>query len=349
MEIITASRLRAFRRCKRLHRNRYELGRRRIAPTALPLAFGTLFHRGLEAWWTAMMDAQRWVRDGGEGEIGSLGILDVALGAMAVDGADDEQAELNEYEQARARELMRGYHARWFLETLELEIIGIEVEFLGPLINPATGRASKGFRLGGKIDALVRRNGRVWLVEHKTSAADIAPGATYWLRLRLDGQVSTYFEGGRILGHDVGGCIYDVAKKPAIRPKLATPEDARKYTKDGRLYATQREEDETPDEFGERVREAIMEDPGAWYARGDVVRLDESLAEHGADRWADVLSLRSAQTAGAWPTNPDACEDRASRLCEYWGACTGAESIDDDSLYQIGKKHSELSLTDEVA
>lgn len=346
MEIITASRLRSFRRCKRLHRNRYELGRRRIAPTALPLAFGTLFHRGLEAWWIAMMLAQH-ARPGAEPD--PMAILDAALDAMLVADADPDDAELDEYEQARARELMRGYHARWFVETLELEIIGIEVEFLGPLMNPATGRASKLFRLGGKIDAIVRRNGRVWIVEHKTSAADIAPGSAYWLRLRLDGQVSTYFEGGRILGHDVGGCLYDVAKKPALRPKLATPEEARKYTKDGRLYATQREEDETPDEFAERVRQAIMEDPGAWYARGEVVRLDESLAEHGSDRWNDVLSLRAAQIANAWPTNPDACEDRASRLCEFWSACVGTESIDDDTLYRIGKKHSELSIADEVS
>jgi hypothetical protein len=34
----------------------------------------------------------------------------------------------------------------------------------------------------------------------------------------MDSQVSTYYEGGRFLGHDVVGCIYDVVFKPRQRP-----------------------------------------------------------------------------------------------------------------------------------
>lgn len=341
MEIITASRLRAFRACKRLHFFRYEL-MRRPTKTADALRFGSLFHRGLEAWWIAMR-----FREEGESD---LAPLEQAIAAMAPREDDAEDVTLDEFDLAKATALMQGYHARWFAETSTFEILGVEVQFLGPLLNPATGAPSRTFRLGGKIDALVRRPGETkpWLVEHKTSSEDLGPGAVYWQKLRLDGQVSTYFDGAASLGLDVGGCLYDVVRKPAMRPRLATPVESRRYTKkDGKLDARQREEDESPGEYADRIREAIVEDPGAFFQRGDVVRLDDVLREHGIDRWADARSLRDAQLSRAHPTNPDACELH-HRLCDYWPVCTGTAAIDDPTLYKIAKKHSELDLPDEA-
>jgi hypothetical protein len=40
----------------------------------------------------------------------------------------------------------------------------------------------------------------VLVVEHKTSSEDVTPGSFYWSRLRMDGQVSVYFDGARALG-----------------------------------------------------------------------------------------------------------------------------------------------------
>jgi uncharacterized membrane protein YhfC len=50
LELITTSRLKAYRACPRLHHNRYDLGIR-PAEQAEALTFGTLGHVGLEAWW----------------------------------------------------------------------------------------------------------------------------------------------------------------------------------------------------------------------------------------------------------------------------------------------------------
>ena len=51
-ELLTASRLSAFRACPRLHHYKYDL---RLAPLleSEALRFGTLIHLGLEAWWKA--------------------------------------------------------------------------------------------------------------------------------------------------------------------------------------------------------------------------------------------------------------------------------------------------------
>jgi len=247
------------------------------------------------------------------------------------------------YDLAKAEAMLRGYDARWNDEPLE--VLAVEAEFRAPLINPDTTAASRTWRLGGKIDAIVRdRNtGAVSIVEHKTTVADAGPGSDYIKRLRLDGQVSIYFDGALALGHSVIGCIYDVLVKPAQRPLLATPPENRKYTKDGRLYANQRDTDETPEEYFGRVVDAIAEDPNRFYLRAEVVRLNGDIREAQADHWALGRSLRENHLAGRYPRNPDACV-RYGRTCEYFGVCTGEASLDDwQQFKQAEEIHPELS------
>ena len=70
----------------------------------------------------------------------------------------------------------------------------------------------------------------VVVVEHKTTSEEIALGSPYWKRLELDAQVTKYLGGARALGYDPQHVLYDVIRKPRIRPMLATPVEARKYT-----------------------------------------------------------------------------------------------------------------------
>ncbi len=73
---------------------------------------------------------------------------------------------------------------------------------------------------------------RVINIEHKSTSADIGPGSPYWKRLIIDGQISVYKTGTRALGYDPVGTLYDVIKKPTLRPMRATPVDDRKYTQE---------------------------------------------------------------------------------------------------------------------
>ena len=36
---------------------------------------------------------------------------------------------------------------------------------------------------------------------------------------------------------DVAGVVYDVARRPLLKPLLATPVEVRRYRKDGKLHA----------------------------------------------------------------------------------------------------------------
>lgn len=322
LALLTASRLRTARACRRLHFYRYGLGIR-SAVDQVNLRFGTLMHRALELWWKGwqLPEEQR---------------LTVALAAIK---AEDP------YEAAKARVMMIGYHLRWSAELEYFEVLGVEVKFEVELRNPATGAASRTWRLAGKVDVLVRdiRTRQKRLIEHKTSAEDLSPGSNYFKRLRIDGQVSVYFEGARSLGHDVADCIYDVLGKPSHRPLKATPEESRKYTKGGQLYAAQRDRDETPEEYEARIGAAVAEAPEKYFVRVEVVRLEEEMKDALLDVWQLGQELREAELAGRKPKNPEHCITIFG-TCSFFPVCTGEASLDDTTLFQrIEDVHPELS------
>lgn len=323
-ELLTASRLSAARACQRLHHLQYQCGYRPVED-AETLRFGSLVHRALEAWWSA------------QGEVR----LDAALLALSV--------ESDPFDRVRAEEMMRGYHYRWAGEPYE--VLAVEAEFSTELRNPETNRPSSIWTLSGKVDAIVRdlRDNRVLIVEHKTAAGDISPGSEYWRRLRMDGQVSIYYSGARSLGHDVAGCLYDVIGKPGIRPLKATLLEARKFKSNGELYANQRLEDETPQQFRARLVEDIASDPSGYYQRGEVVRLEAEMDEAMFDVWQLGKQIREAELAKRAPRNPDACV-RYGRTCPFFSVCTGEASLDDPRLFTRSSNiHPELAPKEEAS
>jgi hypothetical protein len=248
------------------------------------------------------------------------------------------------FEIAKAEAMLTGYHFRWSGDADLYEVLAVEAEFFTALVNPTTGAPSRTWRLGGKLDAAVREiaTGREGVVEHKTSTEDVTPGSDYWKRLRLDGQVSTYFEGARALGLDPQFCLYDVLATPKLRPYKATPLEARKFTKDGALYKTQREADETPEEYRTRVLNAIAEDPDGYFQRGEVVRLQSEMDEAMFDVWQIGQQMRESERAGRYPRNPDACV-RFGKTCQYFGVCTGEASLADPTKFRRSSLHPELA------
>jgi hypothetical protein len=316
MDTMTVSELRAFRSCQRKHHYRYRL-RVRPAVEAQALGFGRLIHSALELY---------------------LSSRKIGLALDCVAGCEADPCD-----KSRAAAMLLGYHARWQADGLE--VVAVEQEFTAPLVNPHSGAASRTWMLGGKIDALVKaRDGRVWICEHKTSSEEIGLGSDYWQRLQLDPQISVYYVGARALGFEPAGCLYDVLRKPAQRPLLATPSEARKYKKDGTPYANQREQDETPEAFFDRCANAIGEAPEKYFQRGEIVRLEEDEKDAAADAWQTARAIRDADLTGRAPRNPDACKSYG-RSCEYLPVCTKCAAIDDPILYRVAeRKHEELKV-----
>jgi len=329
-DVLTSTRLATLRRCSKQHYFRYELGLSRIR-TSDALRLGAAFHRGLE------------LRNKGFDPAAAMD------GAVAGYEIVPEWADTFDWkvECEVVRQLLAAYF--WRYENDDVEIIEVERTFELPLVNPSTGRTSRAFVLAGKIDAIARlADGRLVVLEYKTCGEDIGPDSDYWLRLRCEPQISQYVLAARALGYDVATVLYDVTRKPTIAPLRATPPDKRKYTKDGRLYAAQREHDETPEEFGARLLTDIGDRPDYYFQRREVPRLEDELAEFQAELWHQAKLLLEARRYGRWFRN---IHRFTCGTCEFADLCLNTvrvtPGVAPSGFQFLADVHPELSVGDD--
>lgn len=328
LRVVTNSQMEAFRRCPRLHFFRYVLRRRPIV-AAEPLILGTLIHAGLESWFGALKDPS---------EKAFSSPLDFALIRIAT--AYDRMRVNEPLLKVQAEELMLGYHCRWIEE--DVEVLGVEQKFLCDVVDPILGD-SIGVKLGGKLDVALRIGGGQYMGEHKSSSFDLDPGSVFWEKTKMSSQLGLYFVGGRSIGYEFDGVVYDVIGKPKdAEPKRFTPPEKRRYTKAGQLYKGQSDRDEDPSEYRERLRFAIRNEPSRFYARQVVVRLKHEVIEAVADLAATVEMMRVCADRGIHPRNPDSCF-LFNRPCDYWTTCVGESDIRDDTRFRTARvEHEEL-------
>jgi hypothetical protein len=179
IQLLTESRAQVARRCLREEHLRYVVGLV-VALTEEALRFGTLWHYGQEGWWKSIDRTER---------------LDCALQAMR----EHATPETDAYELARAEAMMEGYDARWGGE--RYEVLGVELEFRAPLVNPETGRAvAPSIAPASRRASCATRRAASFIIEHKSAGEDIGPGSSFWARLRMGGQAAGYIRGARRWG-----------------------------------------------------------------------------------------------------------------------------------------------------
>jgi RecB family exonuclease len=327
MNLLTNSRMSCARACLRRHQWSYELGVRPIREHDA-LRMGSVFHLGAELLQPAFGMAATATPD--DPQPGSQQAEAEALNAIyqAVSQyerpapwcQDAEGVYEWQVEGETVKALLLAYFFRYRGE--RITTLAAELAFDLPLVNPQTGHESRLWRLAGKIDRIVGLpDGRVAVLETKTTGQSLDDASDYWTRLRLDGQLSLYVYAARQLGYPVETVLYDVVRKPEIQPARATPPEKRKYRKDdGKLYAGQREQDETPAEFGVRLNQDILARPEFYFARKEIPRLDADLNEAQAEWWQQARLLRDCQIAGRWFRNPNSC--LMPFRCDYWNLCS---------------------------
>ena len=289
-ETLTHSRMACFRACPRKHQIAYEYGIRK-EEESLPLRIGSAFHLALD------------------------------LTDKGIDVTPEDLRLEDPFDMAMVMAMFIGHRDYYRDAEKYIEVKESEGEFSLPLINPETGKPTPLFNLGGKRDRVIRlADGRLALQEYKTTTRDFSAGADYWNALHMDSQLSIYVIAARADGHDVQTVLYDVTKRPLHKPLKATPEDKRKYVKaTGALYKGQRDTDETPQEYCDRISAAIAVDPDKYFARIEIARLDQDLDDCRADIWAQQLAIRSCQRLDNWWRNPGNCYGMFS--CEFLPIC----------------------------
>lgn len=306
VELLTHSRRVCASTCLRKHFYRYEVG---LVPLkeSDALRFGSLYHRALE--------------------LSDLGTSDEEV------ARETREKAKSAYEAEAVLRLWMGH--RWYWQNDAFEVVETEKGFEIPIVNPATGGRTPLWRNAGKRDRIVRlSDGRLALQEYKSTSNDIRPGSSYWMKLRVDGQISGYMLAAREEGIDVRSVVYDVSLRPALRPLLATPEESRKFTKDGRLYANQRLENETPEEYGERVGADIAERPDHYFQRIEVARTDDDLREFEQELWDQQKTLAACRSHGRWYRNTAACVGMF--VCDYLTICAERSIVGRDKEAPLG-------------
>ena len=305
-ELLTASRMTTLLACPRRHFWRYEVGLK-AETEAHALRFGSAWHAAMEARWR-----------------GAPLELAIQAAVSGPTGSPQGVCRFDEIDLAMLAGLLTGYFRRYAEEIVkELQP---EVEFRHPI------EGSRTFDSAGKIDGLgVLHDGRLALVEHKTTSESVDSGSDYWLRLRLNQQVMQYVVAARALGWDVGLILYDVTKKPAIRQRQG----------------------ESAAEFGERLAADTQARPEFYFARREVPVLDQDLEEFKVQRYELsklILALRQAERRTAlreqaWPRNVNGM---GCQMCEFAGFCMQGVHVDQNHIpagFRIGDPHEELTST----
>jgi len=320
-QVITSSRIKDFRRCLRRHFYNYILGIDNRTADRRALDFGTFCHAMLEELW----GGKTWEE---------VQALTLTTGSM------------NDYAIASGRVLCLNYSGFW--DQSEWETVATELQFDLPLRNPQTLATSRTYRLSGKIDAIAinRRTGKCWIIEHKTSSMDISPGSPYWQRLFLDEQISTYIYAGKELGFNPVGCIYDVLRKPSIKPLQATPVENRKYDKNNKLYKNHRLRNETPVEYADRFAAEIAKNPNKYFSRGEITRSEKDLFNFQRSVWNVSQEMLHNARKDIHTKNSEACF-KYNTPCKFFDLCCESSNLADSRWVKKERIHSELGDSNE--
>jgi len=336
----------------RKHYFRYEVGLQRDTKSQ-PLRMGQWFHYGLER-----VDLGDDLDD----------VCDMIRAEYAI---TPSWADSHEWatECEKVIRLLAAHVWRWSED--RFEVVATEQAFILPLANPDTGASSRTFKVAGKIDRIVKLpDGRLAVQEYKTCGVDITPGSDYWMRLRIDQQISMYMLAARRLGHDVQTVIYDVTRKPATRPHTIPAPDAdgvkivldadnervknangkwkqSASAADGHRLVTR---NESPREYGDRLTADIGDRPEYYFQRQEIPRLDADLAEFESELWQIGQMIRDAQRHGRHFRNTSAC--LSPYRCEYFTICSESATPDPATGVPAGyaidtNVHPELEIDDD--
>jgi hypothetical protein len=256
---------------------------------------------------------------------------------------------------------------KWVYPQEDYEVIACEIPFSLPIIDPVTGRKLAKCRLDGVIDQLWRHKetGTIVIGEQKSTGTNLDDG-DYWEKLELSGQVQTYSYAVWMLW--VGGAlkrfglepsdaqivrpVYDVWKKPGIKPKKLSAADSKKLVETG-VYCgenfnvlsdvTEQDENgndalyvngrvaqvdvlkkgfaihETPEMYAERLNADMAERPGFYFARKEIPVDDKDLEKFANDCAKIVKTIRYIEKEDLWIRDSRGCKNPGK--CDYYDAC----------------------------
>lgn len=323
---LTNSQIGTFRTCQRREYYSYRLGVRPDGQSRA-LRFGTMMHYGIEL-----------AAKGMSADDACRAVSDYYNGIMYSGVGNPRDIEI---EHMQVVALLNGYFKYWG---------GPQMDYISVSCNIATERQFElkvpyqKWVFSGKIDGIVELvNGQKAIRETKTTSEDMSPESDYVAKLRIDNQISGYVLAAKSIGFHIDTILYDIIKKPGIRPLSATPEESRKYTKEGKLYANQRETDESASDYYDRLWSYIDANPERYYARYNIPRTDDDLNEWREEIIDTMKEMQESYKKDRKSRNTSAC--LAFGRCPYLDVCHSGIEIGGSvppSFRKVEKIHEEL-------
>ena len=256
--------------------------------------------------------------------------------------------------RAKARGLLRGYDAK-YRDQVE-RMVGCEEEFIVPIWNlQSKGKKpsrSRSFQFAGKRDKEILRNSRLWLMDHKTTSEGIQdPDATYWRQLSVNSQASWYLLSAHYQGMKVAGIIWDVIRKPAIKPKAIAKAMQKSIaagnqycgfdvSENGQAYVIKHGR-ENAELYENRVARETIDNPDKYYQRKPVMRLLNEMVDDCLELWQLSKDALYSRSNACHPRNSNACLTYGTP-CQYLGICSGYDEPDSDNWQPRKRVHDEL-------
>ena len=325
-EAQTYSSMSTFQNCRRRFWLRYQEG---LVPIEKPhaLHFGSVTHDWLETWH----------------ETRSLEAAQVVIERAYADRHASAMAHRDWHYQSA---MLLAYATQYAVETFE--VIELEREFSGHLVNPSSDRRSRSFFMRGKVDGIVCDGGGLKLLEHKTAATITGD---YVERLSMDLQIALYsYYAREALGYPIESVLYNVLVKPKLVQSEGETEEeyqARRAqliakSKTGKTSA-KRKMPESDEDFQARL--------AAWFAAESrftriELLLDMDTIENVRQQvWDICQEILEARRTGRWHQNSRSCFGFGT--CPYWPICVSkGNPIVAENQYRVEPRHAELSAQD---
>lgn len=225
---LSASAIKDFKACPMRYRNAHFYGIRPVVDTEAK-RIGTNWHKIQEI----NGDPHR-----------NMNAVVTELNRVYDDIPDVMDKEKLEIERIILLYSLSGYN--WYYGDQKEEVLATEVKFEIPVVNPETGRALPNVINRGKIDKLIRKDGLIYVKEHKSTSSSVDPDSDLWGHLKLDTQTNNYVYAARklkdlgrlekygIVSDDIiAGVYFDAWHKPGIRPKKLSQGDSKKFVETG--------------------------------------------------------------------------------------------------------------------
>ena len=330
-EILTYSAIKSFQSCRWKYNQRYNNNLTPFKEKDV-LYLGSVWHSVLEIWY-------------GPGEYESkIKKIIIFIDKSFPDYLTDTKQKQNWH---LCHAMFQGYMNKYPGE--DFKPLGLEMEFVVPIINPLTGRCSRTFELRGKVDGLVqiKESGDLFLLEHKTAAQ---VSMDYIERLPFDFQINLYAMAlSRFLKLKISGVIYNVIRKAKLKQSEGESEEQYeirrakliKKSKSGKTSA-KRKMPESDEVYRNRLIDKYK-DP-EMYHRELLYLSDQDAARTSSELWNIAKLILIAKREGNWIPNWDNCFQFGNQPCAYWPLCRSNNNpLVRDNYYTVKEPHSELS------